>query len=268
MTEYMFDPAWEQERARIGAGEELFDPATTHILESIGVDEGWKCLEIGAGGGTIASWLCERVGSSGHVVAIDLDIRFIEHLDHPNLEVRQHDIASGPIDDRKFDLIHARLVLEHVPTRSEVVTQLTEMLEPGGWLVLEDIDFTEQPFVPADKYFEYPKTHAGPGLISKAIADVLRPLGIVDLDYGRQLPAELAKNGLEDVDARYQSHLVTGGSARANYTLLMMEFLREQIIASKGVTDDEYQHIWDCHHDPEHLWMSPGLCSAWGRKPS
>src|SRR5437588_3227679 len=88
MTEYMFDPAWEQERARIGAGEELFDPATTHILESIGVDEGWKCLEIGAGGGTIASWLCERVGSSGHVVAIDLDIRFIEHLDHPNLEVR------------------------------------------------------------------------------------------------------------------------------------------------------------------------------------
>src|SRR5436190_10029154 len=131
-AEYIFDPAWEQERERIGSAEHLFDPFTRQICETVGIHDGWRCLEVGAGGGTIASWMAQRVAPSGEVVAIDLDTRFVERLSHPNLEVRRHDIAAGPVDDRTFDLVHARLVLEHIPTRDDVLPQLVDMLNPGG----------------------------------------------------------------------------------------------------------------------------------------
>jgi 2-polyprenyl-3-methyl-5-hydroxy-6-metoxy-1,4-benzoquinol methylase len=107
------------------------DPATIRNLESLGVCEGWHCLEVGAGGGTIADWLCARVGSSGHVVAIDIDTRFVEQLDHPNLEVRRQDIAEiGAVEADAFDLVHARMVLEHVTARDETLRNMVTALRP------------------------------------------------------------------------------------------------------------------------------------------
>ena len=38
-----------------------------HLAE-IGVGSGWHCWEVGAGGGSIATWLCDRVGGSGRVL--------------------------------------------------------------------------------------------------------------------------------------------------------------------------------------------------------
>jgi SAM-dependent methyltransferase len=267
-AEYIFDPEWEQERERMGSGEHLFDPTSRQICETVGIDDGWECMELGAGAGSMTSWMCERVGPSGKVLAVDIDTRFVERLDHPNLEVRQHDIASGPVGERKFDLIHARLVLEHIPTRDDVLPQLVAALKPGGWLVAEDIDSTDAPFVPAQKYFEYPvsDSHA-PGQMFKAVDDVLRPLGIMDIEYGRRLPGELVKSGLEDVDAVAQSRLYRGGTERAKFTLLTTSSLREQIIAA-GVTEEDYEFVVDCLHDPNHYAMSIPVVSAWGRKPA
>ena len=267
-AQYIFDPAWEQERDRMASGEHLYDQASQQILDMVGIGDGWECMELGAGAGSMATWMSERVAPSGRVIAVDLDTRFVEHLDHPCLEVRQHDIASGPVDDRKFDLIHARLLLEHIATREEVLPQLVDSLKPGGWLVAEDIDATEAQFVPAEKFFEYPLTDIhGPGQMVRAINDVLRPLGIMEMDYGRRLPGELVRCGLEDVDARAQTHLVRGGSDRAKFSLLMMEFIKDAIIAS-GVTEEDYDFVVDKHHDPSHYWMSIPLVSAWGRRPA
>lgn len=267
MAEYTFDLAWERERERMGAGETLFDPFTSRIFDEIGVSEGWRCFEIGAGGGTMAAWLCERVGPSGEVLAIDLDTRFVERLDYPNLEVRHHDISTGPVDGRTFDLIHARLLLEHVATRSEVVKELVEILNPGGWLFLEDFDLTEQPHLPPEAYFLYP---ADPEQLlartTQAMCDLLREFGVM-VDYGRALPAELLSNGLEDVDARYQTQLIHGGTPRADFSRLMFEFLRDELIARGLATEDEIQTVIERHTDPGYAWMSVPMFSAWGRKP-
>ena len=126
-AEYIFDPAWEQERERIGSGEKLFDPFTQQVLETIGIDDGWECLEIGAGGGTIASWMCEQVAPSGEVVAIDLDTRFVERMSHPNLEVRQHDITTGPVDDRT----HLVEILSGVQASENVIATKFDNLQHG-----------------------------------------------------------------------------------------------------------------------------------------
>src|SRR5215207_1546091 len=73
-------------------------PGTVARLEKLGVREGWHCLEVGAGRSSIADWLCRRVGPQGHVLATDLDVRFVEAgVPHTNLEVRRHDIRFDPL---------------------------------------------------------------------------------------------------------------------------------------------------------------------------
>ena len=78
---YVLADADEQtERERLGHLEAWLDPVTVRHLEVTGVGEGWRSLEVGAGGGSIARWLGERVGASGSVLATDIDIRYLAGL--------------------------------------------------------------------------------------------------------------------------------------------------------------------------------------------
>src|SRR3712207_2281029 len=113
---YVFDNAWQQARDRLAGLEQAFDPGTIRHLAARGVGPGWHCLEVGAGGGSIADWLCRQVGSSGRVVATDLDTRFLEALAYPQLESRRHDIVTDELEEGAFDLIHVRLLLHHLAT--------------------------------------------------------------------------------------------------------------------------------------------------------
>ena len=84
---YQMDHEALKERERLRDIEAVLDPITINYLETIGVSIGWNCLELGAGGGSIAKRLSRRVGESGHVVATDLQTKFIEAIAEPNFEV-------------------------------------------------------------------------------------------------------------------------------------------------------------------------------------
>ena len=51
----------------------------------------------------------------------DLDTRFLKVSlgDLENVEVMQQDIVKDPLPDDSFDLVHARLVFEHIPERDQ-----------------------------------------------------------------------------------------------------------------------------------------------------
>jgi len=134
--EYLFDNDWKLVRERLAALERDRDYATIRCLEAIGVAAGWHCLEIGGGGGSIAAWLCERVGSMGSVLATDTNTRFLAALDYPWLEVRTHDVITDPLPPAEFDLVHTRLVLTHLPERERVLEKMLRRSNPaaGSWL--------------------------------------------------------------------------------------------------------------------------------------
>ena len=93
---YLLDNAWREGRDRLDAVEALLDPGSIALLDRLGIEPGWTCLELGAGGGSIAKWLSARVGATGHVVATDLDTRHLVSLaELLNVEVRRHDIVSS-----------------------------------------------------------------------------------------------------------------------------------------------------------------------------
>jgi ubiquinone/menaquinone biosynthesis C-methylase UbiE len=114
---YVFDQAWRREHERLRSIEALFDHSTRQHLADRGVAPGGRCLEVGCGAGGVATWMAEQVGSDGHVVAVDLDTRFMDSSSIPQLEVRQMSIVDGELEESYFDVAHARAVIEHIPER-------------------------------------------------------------------------------------------------------------------------------------------------------
>ena len=139
-SSYVFDNAAEQASARLSALSEIFDPGSIRHLNERGVDQGWCCLEIGGGNGSIASWLSRRVGPTGSVLVTDIDTRFLETVKLPNCEVRRHNIVTDSLPEGAFDLVHSRLVLLHLPERDRALRRMVAALKPGGWLLDEEFD--------------------------------------------------------------------------------------------------------------------------------
>ena len=67
-------------------------------------DRGWKCLEVGAGGGSLVEWMAAR---GAYVTAIDIDTRFVDHLASDAITVRRTDIREDELPQSEFDLVHA-----------------------------------------------------------------------------------------------------------------------------------------------------------------
>jgi ubiquinone/menaquinone biosynthesis C-methylase UbiE len=131
------DAEFIEEQRRLQLIEAEQDPTTIRHLCTLGVEPGWACLELGAGGGPIARWLAGRVGPRGRVVATDIDTRFVKAQDQPNLEVRRHDITRDELVG-PYDLVHCRSLLVHLADREAVLRRMLDVLRPGGWLLVEE----------------------------------------------------------------------------------------------------------------------------------
>jgi ubiquinone/menaquinone biosynthesis C-methylase UbiE len=134
----IFDESAEAEVAeRLASLDALYNFRTFRFLETAGIGPGWHCLEVGGGSGAVAAWMADRVGPSGYVLVTDIDPRFIERSAYrrpAHLELRRHDIGTDPLPEQAFDLIHARLVLMHVPQRQQALARQVAALKPrGGW---------------------------------------------------------------------------------------------------------------------------------------
>jgi ubiquinone/menaquinone biosynthesis C-methylase UbiE len=74
-----------------------FEAVTDHRLRLVGVQPGWRCLEVGAGNGSIARHLAGTVGATGRVEVTDLTL---DHLNLPagdTVVVRRHDITTDAL---------------------------------------------------------------------------------------------------------------------------------------------------------------------------
>jgi ubiquinone/menaquinone biosynthesis C-methylase UbiE len=191
MSQYQFDHEWKQERERLTNMEAVFDPMTTECLKKIGVGEGWKCLEVGSGGGSIVEWLSKRVGSTGKVVGADLQTKFLEAIDAPNIEIRQHNILTDDLEPDTFDLACARKVLEHLADPTPTLQKMAAAVRPGGWLLVEDGDMasfrrvtTPNPELFERVYTAFLETMKSAGFnpyLGVDLANMLRGVGLEDV---------------------------------------------------------------------------------------
>jgi ubiquinone/menaquinone biosynthesis C-methylase UbiE len=260
---YLFDNEALEAEDRFGALASLFDPVSFRHLDRLGVAEGWSCLEVGAGGGSVASWLATRVGESGRVFATDIDVRWLEHrLQAPNIELRRHDVVEDALPESSFDIVHERLVLVHLPQRAAALRKLVVSLRPGGWLLLEDFDSDIAPDA-------FPAAESADAELGNKMARSIRALLAqrgADTALGHKLPRLLREAGLEEIGADAYQALEAGDAIRrlqrANIRQVGAALLEEGLMSRLEV--ERYLALLDAQTISP---SSPLLVSAWGRRP-
>ena len=257
---YAFDNADEYAEGRYRELSALYDAQTIRHLERTGINSGWSCLEVGGGGGSIATWLCKRVGEQGHVLATDIEPCFLRNLSFSNLEVRRHDIRVEGLPKGEFDLAHVRLVLMHLPGRELALQRILSSLKPGGWILAEEFDalsvFPDSGVNPDEE--KVPILHA--------CYQVLTAHG-VDLRYGRRLPHRLLASGLVNVGAEASLSLWKGQSRGTGLFRINFEDLSDPIIRSGLMSPAEFEAALRRFDEPDFRMLSPTMWSAWGRVP-
>lgn len=258
---YLFDNRQDEAGRRFTALAELFDPWTFRHLDDLGVARGWRCWEVGAGGGTVTRGLAERVGTTGRVLATDIDVSWSEPEAGGVVEVRRHDVVRDPPPPEKFDLVHARLVLVHLKDRAAALRVMVDALSPGGWLVLEDADPALQPLACPD---ERGPAEALANRLRARIRQLLVDRG-ADLAYGRTLPRLLREAGLAEV--RADAYFPIAARACATLEAASVRQVRDQLLAANLASAEEIdEHLQNLAGGELDLMLAP-MVSAWGRKP-
>lgn len=262
MSRYLFDNAAPEASTRFSVLESRYDPVSRRALTATGLAPGWRCLEIGGGGGSLGDWLGSRVGPDGEVTVTDIHPDRAHSRGGPaNVRVLHHDITRDPLPDAGYDLVHARLVLIHLPERLRVLERLTGALRPGGRLVLEDFDCHWTPVLAA------PDTDAADLFerVHSALLDLLSQAG-AEPRWGLGTLSAMRRAGLADVTATTYAEAWTGGGAgvelhRANISQVAPR-LRES-----GVTAGEVDRFLALLDDPAFVVNSYPLISTCGRRP-
>lgn len=248
------------ERERLGLLSLFLDPITIRRAGSLGIRAGWHCLEVGAGGGSVARWMAEQVGPAGRVVATDLDPRFLRDLKLPNVEVRRHDILGDDLEAARYDLVHCRALLSHLPSPEAALARMVAALKPGGWLLAEEADYRSfgaaDPGHPAAERFD---------TVTGAMFDGLRSAGLVDPYFGRRLGALFGNLELAGVAHEGITWVNRGGDKGARLTQMHVELARKALVAGGILTHDECDELIGICDDPSFDFVDVTSFAAWGR---
>jgi ubiquinone/menaquinone biosynthesis C-methylase UbiE len=165
-------------------------------LAAMGLGGGERVLDVGSGLGQFARAMARTVGPEGRVVGVERDpeqlqeaLRLAREDGEENLVVlRPGDASALPLSQAewgRFDVAHARFVLEHVPDPLQVVRAMVNAVRPGGRILLEDDDhdvlrlWPEPPGMPElwRAYMEQFRTMGNDPLVGRRLLSILHEAG-------------------------------------------------------------------------------------------
>lgn len=259
-TEYMFNASSEPGRQQVDCLTSMLDDTSNRMITDLGIAPGWRCLELGAGNGSIAHWLASRVCPDGAVVAVDADTRWLDRA--PNVVAHQQDINDGLPGDGGFDLIHARLLLMHLSRREQLLGDLVEALAPGGWLLLGELSGRRATAVAASDPAD---TALFERVLEVGMNRVARPGGM-DLEWGHDVADHMLRAGLTQVRSEEFAFTAAGGSPGLRYYESLLNQVAEPL-HDVGITEDELRRFSELMRDPGFMAWSYQFVFTWGRRP-
>jgi arsenite methyltransferase len=107
---------------------------------------GERVLDLGCGAGTDSLVAAQMVGSSGSVVGIDLTPamlakarRAAAELGVTNADFVEGEVESLPFQDDSFDVVISNGVIDLVPDKDAVYSEIYRVLAPGGRIQIADV---------------------------------------------------------------------------------------------------------------------------------
>lgn len=230
------------------------DPDTQAVLSATGLQPSWRCLEIGAGAGSIARWLAGRC-TDGSVVAVDTDTRYLDGQQHDRLEWRTGDVRELDYGSGSFDLIHSRLTFCHLADREAVLDLVAGWLVPGGWLAIGD-----------------PLCLPAAGSIHPAIRRFFGALETAwraqgtDMSWAQTLPSQLARAGLRDISVLTRPNSL---GEKGPYGQLAIANIRQEggyLVRHRLIEQADLDAVLELCRDPGFMDIRSITVYAWGRK--
>jgi ubiquinone/menaquinone biosynthesis C-methylase UbiE len=190
-------------KSRLNVLAGVLQNSTRNLLLTNGLKEGSSFLDVGCGGGNVATMAAEMVGAIGHVTALDFDETLIalnqqDAIAQGISNLNYHAISAYDVAyQNEFDVVYARFLLSHLQRPAEVLLNMLRAAKSGGRVVVEDVQFSGHFCYPANKAFErYLELYAGLANqrgqnpeIGPALFGMFKQAGIRDVQFEVIQPA-------------------------------------------------------------------------------
>ena len=250
---------------RLDAQARSLAPDARTMLELIGVQAGWTCLDLGCGAGGITGLMSERVGPTGRVVGLDKDEGFLTHAAARapgNVEFRLGDAYDSGLPAGTFDLVHLRFVASTSGNAEGLLREAMRLTRPGGVVALQEPD--------VETFSCYPPHPAWDRLMA-AMLDVFASVG-ADVHLARRLYRMVRDAGLRDVHYRPFLIGIRSTDPMVDHLPATVESLRSTILKRGLLSEAELPVLLEqCRshlRDPGTVVRSFMVAQIWGRKPA
>ncbi|MCH0539208.1 class I SAM-dependent methyltransferase [Streptomyces sp. MUM 203J] len=254
----LFSHAGADERSRLTALGDVLDAVSVDALAAFASGSVRRCLELAAGTGSVARRMLD-VFPSALVTATELDVRFLDGMRQDRLEVLRHDVTADDFPDGAFDVIHARYLLHHLPTRQEVFGRIVRWLAPGGRLVIEE---------PALFSLEAARDETYRRVSLGALQVLADRLGTDCTHWGLDLPRTAAAHGLTDITLRTTVPTVGHDTPMGRFWRLTVDHLGPGIARLPGIHPDDVPTVLDRLSGPGLVEMGMATVTVTATKPA
>src|SRR5215213_1440455 len=152
----------DDEVARLGLQHRVWRDVVTACWHRIGLSEGWRVIDVGAGPGYATADLAEIVGPQGAVLGIERSARFLEAARErcarrglTNVELRAGDLMELSLGEIGYDASWCRWVASFVSSPEKLVANIAGALRPGGLAIFHEYsDYETFRFMPTKPALE------------------------------------------------------------------------------------------------------------------
>jgi len=237
----------EEELERLSIQASLAEDFEFSILETAGLHDGLKILDIGSGPGVITGLMAKRYPSS-LLIGVEPDETLRTRAGE---YTRQHGVADRcmfmdgtaekiPLENSGVDFTYARLLLQHLPQREEALKEMKRVTRPGGVVCVLDADDGTIVIDPEVKGWErlektcYDAQAASGGdrRVGRSLLRLMHKAGIADV---RVIPVpvtihELGREGFFRIVFGFKKQLLMRAGDWNEETEMLFDAIRRRIL--------------------------------------
>lgn len=233
--------------------EKINDEDTINILNKLDIKNNINCLEIGMGLGSIANYMTKYVGHDGIVDAIDLKIENVEYVKRHVIDNRQAihclDIKDITKLNKKYDLVHARFVFEHIKERESTLKIIRDQMNEGGNLIIEDAVYDN---------IEYNGSLEFKEIIKEYVQCIKHKFEDTSYLWGKNMHIIVEQAGFKNVNSFGNIRVFRGGTIEADYWMNCFKEFQDDL-TQNGVTVETLDKVYSELNNVENIFSGPAI---------
>lgn len=180
---------WDENPVHIERSQAIAKAIRNHLPLSSEM----SAFEYGCGTGLLSFELQPYLGS---ITMVDNSEGMLEVLNEKivsskaeNLKAFKLDLTQNQLPDERYELVFTQMTLHHIPDTKAILTSFYNLLHPGGYLCIADLDKEDGSFHGKDV------TNVHRGFDRDKLSKTMKQLGFSDISFTTAYQMEKETNG-------------------------------------------------------------------------